>query len=148
MEVSDQENLPDDVLEAAAEAIEIGLPTKSKEIYERTYENYVTWKRMKKISSTGEKVLLAYFQHLGKSLAPSTLWAKWSMLKTMVEKNEHININRYQKLKRLLKQKNVGYTCKKSPTLSSEDIQGFLVNAPNKDHLADKVALIVGVTGA
>ncbi|KAJ8688068.1 hypothetical protein QAD02_023863 [Eretmocerus hayati] len=103
------------------------------------YENHVTWRRMKKIFNTGEKVLLAYFQHLGKSLALPTSWVKWSMLKTMIEENKHMNIYRYQELKGSLKQKNEGYACKESPTLSSEDIQGFLVNAPNRDHLADKV---------
>ncbi|KAJ8914224.1 hypothetical protein NQ315_003587, partial [Exocentrus adspersus] len=137
----------------AEEAITELLPTKSRKVYEKSYEDLVTWCRawcnLKKVlDEMNENVFLAYFNEKSKTVRASTIWANYSMLKSMVIIKNNIDISQYSKLKAFLKRKNDGYKPKKSKVLTVEQVDQFLSQAPDDQFLMVKVALIVGVAGA
>lgn len=116
------------------------VPTKSRKRYNKAYDEYKKWRFSKNISNpTDENTFLAYFQMLSETKAPSTLWSIYSMLKTMLQLKEKCNIENYLELTRFIKRKNDGYKPKQSKTLTSENIQEFINNAPDDAYLAQKV---------
>jgi hypothetical protein len=79
-----EENLPSDIELAAQSAIDTLIPAKSKERYEIVYKYFEEWMEIKKIREVSEKVVLAYFAEQSEKLKPSSLWCRYSMLRTMV----------------------------------------------------------------
>ncbi|XP_043283728.1 uncharacterized protein [Venturia canescens] len=150
-ESSDDESLcdiPPD-LKGAAEKTKIDLlPSKSKKIYEYTYDAFVKWKRERKTNLTSETILMAYFKELSEKYKPSTLWSIYSMLKATLKIKEKIEIDTYHTFKEFIKKQSSGFTSNKSKVFTSENIQKFLSEAPNSQYLATKVALIFGISGA
>ncbi|CAH1126096.1 unnamed protein product [Ceutorhynchus assimilis] len=124
------------------------LPEKSREKYEQTYKKFMNYRIDKKIESISEDILIAYFAQMSRNSIASTLWASYSMLKTTLNVNENVDISRYLKLRAFLKKKSLGYQAKKSRVLEMEHIEKFLLEAPDKDFLSTKVALVIGVVGA
>jgi len=56
---------------------------------------FESWMNLRKIKGIDENVVLAYFLHLQKKLAPSSLWTKYSMLRSTIhlyKKNRHFKI--------------------------------------------------------
>ncbi|KAJ8910073.1 hypothetical protein NQ315_004966 [Exocentrus adspersus] len=79
---------------AAEEAIAELLPSKSRKVYEKSYEDFITWcKQMKVSDDMSEKVFLAYFNEKSKTVRASTLWANYSMLKSMVIIKNNVDIS-------------------------------------------------------
>lgn len=139
----DENDIPQELLEAAQEAIQSTLPSKSKKLYMKTYEDFLDWRTKHKTISFKEAVLLAYFSELSKTVCPSTLWSKFSMLKAMISVKDEVDIGKYKKLKGFLKNKNVGFTSKKSKAFTSEDIKRYLADAPDEVHLDRKVGILI-----
>lgn len=106
------------------------------------------WQLSNATSSFSENVLLAYFRELAIKYKSSSLWARYSMLKSTLNLNQGVNIETYPKLVAFLKRKSENYNRKKAKTLTSEQIKMFLNEAPDQNYLATKVALIMGVMGA
>lgn len=130
---------PPDVVALAQHTAENLLPTKSKEKYTLTYNNFNLWRKERNVTSYSENVLLAYFSEISKSLKPSTLWARYSMLKSTLNLNNNIDISKYIKLTSYLKRQSDGFHSKKSKVLSSEEIEKFINEAPNDKYLDTKV---------
>ncbi|KAF2895570.1 hypothetical protein ILUMI_10604 [Ignelater luminosus] len=125
------------------------LPEQSRQKYEIQYNRFVDWRKANGIKSTiSEKVLMAYFGELSEKMKPTSLWTQYSMLRSTISIYHDVDITRYPRLKSLLKRKSNGYKPKKSKTLTSEDINRFLSEAPDDKHLLTKVALVVGIAGA
>lgn len=61
------------------------------------------------------------------------------MLKTTIDNNQNIDISKYTQLSRFIKRQNVGFQSKKSKVLTSEQVEQFLREAADTDHLATKV---------
>jgi len=78
----------------------------------------------------------------------STLWSIYSMVKSMLQVNENVDISKYRKLQAYLKRKNDGYEAKKSNILTMDEVVRFLSEAPDDNFLLMKVALIIGINGA
>lgn len=135
---------PPEIRALAQTAVENLLPPKSRDRYETCYKNFNRWKEENSISmnSLSENVLLAYFQYLSESLQPSSLWTRYSMLKSTINVNDNINISTYSKLIAFIKRQSDGFKSKKSKTLSSGNIQKFLNEAPDDDFLAIKVSYV------
>lgn len=133
-------NTPPDVHEEA-EAVKLNLlPNKSATLYEKQYNLFMEWCNNKKISKYSENVLLAYFSQKAKQCKCSTLWSTFSMLKaTLIAKND-VNISKYCKLIAFLKKQNVGYKAKKSKVFVRDEINRFLLNAPDETYLMNKVS--------
>ncbi|CAH2267948.1 jg8410 [Pararge aegeria aegeria] len=131
-----------------AEALNEGkLPPKSRERYVTVYENFTIWKNTANIKSFSEHVFLAYFEELAKKYKASTLWCIYSMLKATVKARDGVDIKNYSILVNYIKKLSLGFTKTKVKTLSVEQIQKFLREAPDLQYLATKVVLIFIITG-
>lgn len=78
---------------------------------------------------------------MSKDKKSSTLWGRYSMLKTMISLNENIEMKKFSKLISLLKTTKKGYQPKKVKVFTGQEIQQFLNEAPNIKYLAIKVNL-------
>ncbi|XP_077256510.1 uncharacterized protein LOC143894243 [Temnothorax americanus] len=145
---TDGQLTPQEITQTARNAIENLLPSKSKDKYTNTYDNFIQWTITKKAKPFSENTILAYLTELSKTHKPSTLWAIYSMLKTTLNINNNININKYDKLIPFLKRQSQGYIPKKAKVLTSEQIQKFLNEADDQKYLLIKVAMIFEVCGA
>ncbi|KAJ8913759.1 hypothetical protein NQ315_002439 [Exocentrus adspersus] len=87
---------------------------------------------------------LCFLRRNRKPFLPRLIWAHYSMLKTMLNVKRNIDVSKFYKLSAFLKRKSEGYKPKKS----ENQIDKFLLEAPDKDFLMIKVALIFGVAGA
>ncbi|XP_031351581.1 uncharacterized protein LOC116176899 [Photinus pyralis] len=85
---------------------------------------------------------------MSKSYKSSTLWKNYSMLRSMLNVRENIDISKFMKLQALLRRKSVGYEAKKFKILQYPELERFINEAPNTEYLAAKVILIIGYSGA
>lgn len=144
----DYNNTPEEIAETAKQVSLNLLPDKSKKKYERSYELFSSWCVSKKVTKLSENVLLAYFAEQSKVMKSSTIWSCYSMLKKTIQVKHDVNISSYKKLIAYLKKLSVGYEPKKSMTLSKDEVETFIKNAPDETYLMKKVVLILGVAGA
>lgn len=119
------------------------LPAKSAKTYERLYAQFMEWRDTQKIDTFSETVLIAYFDDLSKKLKSTSLWAQYSILKSMLSIKHKVDISSYSALHTLLKEKSEGYEPKKSKTFSTEEIKRFIENAPDNKYLLYKVLKIL-----
>lgn len=143
MDTSDSENetscTPPDIQNTAKIVSLNLLPEKSRKLYVSAYESFMQWRISKKAQSFSESVLLVYFTELSGKYKPSTLWTNYSMLRSTISLNHGIDIEKYNKLKSLLKRKSEGFQPKKANTFSPEDIKKFIAKASDDKYLATKV---------
>ncbi|KAJ8911882.1 hypothetical protein NQ315_012296 [Exocentrus adspersus] len=147
-EEESREKTTDEIRSVAAAAKDSLLPSKSKHLYEETYNAYRKWCCNKKIKSTCEDSILAYFNSDLSRYKSSSLWSKYSMLRSTINLREGIDISKFPSVIPFLKRKGEGYKPKKSLILTREHIDEFLIKANTKEHLFNKVILIFGVAGA
>lgn len=143
MNVSDEENIfqtPPEIRDAANLASFDLIPTKSKLIYERRYRRFEVYLEENNIKLISENVLLAYMAKLSETNKSSTLWSTYSMINSMLKIKRNIDISKFIKLRAFLKKKNIGYVPKKSKTLTREQFEKFLTEAPNDKYLMHKVS--------
>lgn len=139
---SDDEMSPPNVTNLAKSEVNKLLPKKSRDRYENVYKKFMIWRQKHNISSFSENVLMAYFDELSNEMKPSSLWSIYSMLRsTLCLKQENINIAQYMNLIELLKCKSNGFRSKKSNILTAEEINNFLIKAPDSKYLLMKVHL-------
>lgn len=142
MESSDEEHniyIPMEILESAESAKLELLPTKSKKLYEKTYNEFIKWRNENNVKVITEDILLGYFFEKSKNRKPSSLWSYYSMLKSTLNLYNNINISKFPKLIAFLKRKNDGYKPKKSKILNRDEIELFLKEAPDNVYLMMKV---------
>lgn len=77
----------------------------------------------------------------------STLRCLYSKLKSTIKLQNNIDIENYKKVLAFLKRKNDSYEPKKSKTFTQENVTTFINNAPDKEYLLMKVALIFALNG-
>ncbi|XP_048002607.1 uncharacterized protein LOC125239148 isoform X1 [Leguminivora glycinivorella] len=123
------------------------LPAKSKEIYKTTYDNFISWQGERNNTSFDENVLLSYFEELSEKFQPSSLWSRYSMLKSVLKCTHSVDFKDYCKLRAFLKKNSEGYVKRKANVLTLENAEKFIDDAPDDKYLATKVALIFGVVG-
>lgn len=107
--------------------------------YSQCYDAFMKWKQSNGIDSIDEPVLLAYFGEVSKKRKPSSLWSIFSMLKNTLISNHGVNIGEYTGITSFLKEKNVGFHSQKAKIFTAEEVNQFLVEAPNYTYLAMKV---------
>ena len=105
-----------------------------KILYENAYKTYRLWCTKNKIIKTTEDCLLAYFNSELVSFKSSSLWTKYSMLRSTINLQEGIDISRFSGLILYLKRKGEGHKPKKSSTLTKEHVDAFLTQADDKEH--------------
>lgn len=138
-----EDTVPFEIQEAAKNISLNLLPEISKRKYTVVYNDFKKWRRSQKTTSFAEEVFLAYFDQLGQNLAPSTLWARYSMLKATVQAYNDVNIGTYKKVIAYLKKKNVGYKAKKAKILTADDVAQFCNAAMDDPHLTTKVNICI-----
>ncbi|XP_044593466.1 uncharacterized protein LOC123271256 [Cotesia glomerata] len=147
-ESSSDESTPPEILKKADEVINNLVPQVSRPKYEAAYNKFMKWRKNKKVKSFSEPILLTYFSDLAETKLPSTWWSTYSMLRSMIDIKHKINVYMYSGLIAFLKQQNKGFKSKKAETLDAEQINQFLLQAPDNQFLTIKVALIFGVQDA
>lgn len=103
----------DDWVEDAAACIRLEtLPEKSRKLYLKAYEDFETWIKANKIQRINEDALLIYFQKLSEKYQPTTLWCRWSMVRSILLTKKNIDNAKFESVKQLLKRKNRGHVKK------------------------------------
>lgn len=129
-----------DILQqATAVATNSELTAKSAKIYEKAYCHFMDWTRRNKINTFDEYVFIAYFEYLSKDLKSTTLWTRYSTLKSTVSIKHQVDISKYTKLYALLKRKAEGYEAKKSKAFTTKEMKQFIETAPDNKYLLSKV---------
>lgn len=123
------------------------LPTKSKEIYEKAYNDFITWCVSNKINDCSEKTLLEYFTVKSKILKASSMMTVYSMLKSTLQLYHKTDISKFSKLLTYLKIQSNSHTPKRTKILTKKQVLAFLTEAPDEKYLMVKVALIFGIAG-
>lgn len=118
------------------------LPAKSKDVYNKEFADFNNWRASKRVEIINEDVLLSYFLNVRKKSASSSLWKKYSMLKSTLNVYKNIDISKYGKLIAFLKSESRAYKPKKAQVLEKEHIEQFLKEAPDCDYLMMKVFYI------
>ena len=105
-DVSDYgDEIPPEIVQAAKEVTLNLLPDKSKRLYVSAYDNFKSWRSIKKTTLFVEDVFLAYFKDISKTISPPTLWTRFSMLKTTIRTFDKIDISTYHQLIAYIKKK-------------------------------------------
>ncbi|XP_050309956.1 uncharacterized protein LOC126745933 [Anthonomus grandis grandis] len=141
------ETLPELTEAVNAASLEL-LPIKSRNKYNYAYSRFMDYRTNKNVTSFSENVVMAYFLELGSKINSSTLWANYSMLKATLAIRHDVDISEYSKLRAFLKQQAHAYKPKKSKIITKEEINKFIQDAPDKEYLMIKVAVIFGISGA
>ena len=102
------------------------------------YERFIEWK--KNNNSLTEDIFLKYFNELAAKYKPNTLWCLYCMLKRTVWIKHGIDLETYSNLIEFLRRHADGFKCSKAKTLSPNDVEKFLNEAPDCKHLATKVS--------
>lgn len=142
MEYEDEDFLkltPEELIKVVENVSTELLPSKSMEKYISTYEKFLKWRTSKNTTSASENVLVAYFSELSQTLKPSTLWSIYSMLKVTLNNKDGVQLKNYSKLLTFLKRKSTGFRATKAKVLTSKEVQQFLNEALNDQHLVTKV---------
>ncbi|KAK4882654.1 hypothetical protein RN001_005973 [Aquatica leii] len=129
---------PPELRELAIAAINNLLPEKSKNMYEKEYEKFMAWCATKNVTIVTENVTIAFFETISKQYKSSTLWKIYSMLRSVLNIRQNIDISKFL----------AGYEPKKSHILEYAYIEAFVKEAPDCDYLAVKFVLIMGYSGA
>ncbi|KAJ8912151.1 hypothetical protein NQ315_006115 [Exocentrus adspersus] len=143
-------SIPAEIKQEAQEATLRLLPAKSKRVYEKEMVEFDNWRKKRSLGEGAitEEVLLAYFFNVEKHFAASSMWTKYSMLKSILKVHKGIDISKYGQLTSYLKVGSRKYKTKKAKILERNQIEEFLKKAPDVEYLQVKVALFLGVAGA
>jgi hypothetical protein len=140
MELENPSALPAAVMASANDACSSLLPAKSRELYEKTYNEFETWCTEQQITNYTEPVFLAYFLNIAQRGLIASLWPKFSMLKSTLYVKKNIDIGKFNKLIMNIKRQTEGHVPKKSKVLEKEQVQKFILDAPNNLFLMTKVS--------
>lgn len=83
--------------------------------------------------------MLVYFHKLSTKFKPSSLWSKYLMVKSTLQKFYNVVMNKYNRLTAFLSKCSRGYEPNKSKTLETKDVEKFLSEAPDANYLSIKV---------
>lgn len=137
----DLNDTPSDINLDVKETYSTLLRQKTKSKYEFCYKKFMEWTLVNGITNISENIVTAYMKKMSSEIKPSTLWTTYSMLKTMINIKNNIDISTYPKLRNFLKLQSNGYKSKKSKILTPEQIKKFLLEAPDVEYLFTKVSL-------
>lgn len=115
------------------------VPNRSKVKYNHAYQEYRKWCFKNNVEITTDDSIMTYFTT---DLAPyksTSLWTKYSMLRTTIKLFEGIDISKFPSIIPFLKSKSEGHKPSKSSSLTKDHVDRFLAEADNKGHLLNKV---------
>lgn len=100
------------------------------------------WRTLNNVKSFSENVLLPYFEELSTKYKPTSLWSHFSILKSTLNLKNNVKIDNYSKVRAFLKRKSEGFQKKRAKTLTSDEINRFIKEAPDSIYLATKVKFL------
>ena len=134
-------NLPNAIVKAYENAMAQTLPRKSQQKYLNAYEHFDTWRNLNEVERRVDKeVLMAYFLDVSKHWKPTTLWARYSMIKSVLIQKFDVDIGQYKCLTKFLGNKSKGYKPRKAKPLLAHNLKTFLNQAPDEKYLFTKVS--------
>ena len=147
---SSRQNLPQDLLTKAEQVSNHLLPDISRERYEKEYRYFSAWciQQQIKPSQVSDEVLLVFLAEKSKSAKPSTLWSRYSMIKSVLKIRENVDVSSFPKTNSFLKKQSIGFQPKKASVFTNEEITQLMIKAPNETWLLSKIILIFGIFGA
>lgn len=147
---TNMDNIPETLMNRAVSVANELLPDVSRLRYENEYDKLCTWCQKENIkpSQVNDDILLVYMSELSKTMKPSTLWSKYSMVTNVLKVKENLGNLKFPKTVAFLKKKSVGFKPKKANVFTSDQISQFMINAPDKEWLLSKVILTFGIFGA
>lgn len=119
------------------------LPSKSKLKYQKAYDNFISWRDGNGVTGVTENIVLAYFQELSEKMAPTSLWAYYSMIKSVAKLTDNVDIGHFYKVTGLLKNKSDGYEAVQATVFTPGAVIYFLSNADDNEWLDVKVCVIL-----
>lgn len=133
----DMDYCPDESIRSSNNVV----PALSKPKYEKVYEEFQKWNKLKGGTPVTQNILMKYFTDLAERTKPSTLWAYYSMIKATLRSNDNIDITSWSKLLDFLKRKNVGYKPTRATTFTEQQLETFMNEAPDEQWLDAKVRI-------
>lgn len=131
---------PPELRKIAEDNLENLLPKKSRHIYKKEYNQFLTWCQENSIVTVTENIMIAYFDKESQVKKVSSLWSKYSMLRCCLNIYKNTDISKFCKLIAYLKRLSEGYEPKKSKILEIDHINRFIIEADDKIYLAMKVS--------
>ena len=117
-------NIPDNIIKKAAEISKNLLPEKSRERYEEEYSKFTDWCKVQSVElrKVSDEVLLVYLSEKSKIMKSSTLWSRFSMIKSCLKLKENVDISNFDKTLAFLKRQSVGYQPTKAKVFTADEI--------------------------
>lgn len=100
------------------------------------YKTFMDWRDLNNVTSFTEDDVIAHFADLSKKCRPTSLWPRYSILKSMLNFRHNIKIEKYSKLRAFLKTKPEGIK-----TFTLDEINTFIEDAHDGSYLAIKVRI-------
>lgn len=138
-DVEVEPEIPSELIQEYEKAMNAILPKKSSDRYMQAYEVFRKWLKSYRTTSLDEKVIMSYFSEKSSQYKPSTLWSIYSMLKKTFIVKHNVDLKSYCRLRAFLKTNSDGFQSKKSLVFTPEELNNFILNAPNITFLAMKV---------
>lgn len=150
MASDDITNLHETLLNRASKVTSELLPKASRGRYEDVYKRLCEWCKSENITpnQVNDEILLAYMSEMAKQMKPNTLLSKFSIVRKCLQIKENIDASNFPKTIAFLRKQSTGYVPKKANVFTAEQINQFMVKAPDNLWLLDKVILIMGIFGA
>lgn len=104
--------------------------------YNSSYDTFVKWQITNGFTSFDQDALVAYFADAAKTMDSSTISCTYIGLKYTILRNNNIDISTYCRLNALMKH---GIEGKKLKYFTTDEINRFLLEAPDEHYLAMKV---------
>lgn len=136
---NDGPGIPLEMMGQYQAAVDKILPNKSADRYMQAYNVFRQWQASNGIVSLKEDVMMCYFSAAAQKYKPSTIWSMYSMIKKTLIAKHNVDISKYCLLAAFLKTNGDGYESKKSEVFEPEEIQKFMMEAPNIEYLGMKV---------
>ncbi|KAJ8684953.1 hypothetical protein QAD02_020746 [Eretmocerus hayati] len=145
----DDRPVPQDIRNEAREIQLDTLPPISKAKYLKRYDDYMTWCKGQKTHPLSEKSLLVYLRKLNvvDENAASTIRSVHSMIKACAKAYHNFDIGIFSNVNSYLSNLSRCHEPKKAYILSTEQMQTFVMTAPDIEYFLIKVILIIGVIG-
>ena len=133
----------------AVAANKILIPEKSRHMYEQAYRHYLEYCRERKITRGAhyaQENVFKYISALLEQYAPTTVRSRYSMLKTLIQVHDDIEL-KLPRVEKLLEIKEKKFDKKKSKVFTRTEIQTFMDTAPDGSFLTTKVATHIALYG-
>lgn len=110
------------------------LPTKSRKLYEKTYEDFLSFAKIRGNRKPSEDDILLYMHDLAecKKLGYKTLWQRYSMIKSGLQARHDVTVEYKRVTAYLKRQEEQGEPTKKASVFSPDEVNRYLQEVDDK----------------